>query len=128
MFVEAKTGKVISEEGRSIIVDDPTGEKFPWKPKPFTEIIADAKFIDQNEQEITWEQLQGKVTGFFFSAYRVKLMYHLNATSEIVNYDIFIIMLNAKLLLANNMQLECILHVKMHNFLPQSFHFSCRVI
>lgn len=73
VFVEAKTGKVISEEGRSIIADDPTGEKFPWKPKPFTEIMVDAKFTDKDKQEITWDQLQGKVTGFFFSAYRVNV-------------------------------------------------------
>ena len=74
VFVEAKTGKVISREGRSIIVDDPTGEKFPWKLKPFTEVIVDAKFTDQNKQEITWDQLQGKVIGFFFSAFRVNVL------------------------------------------------------
>ena len=99
VFVEATTGKVISEEGRSIIADDPTGENFPWRPKPFTEIIADAKFIDQNKQEITWEQMQGKVTGFFFSAFRVKIhdnniIYYLSVNAIQLSITLHIISIN----------------------------------
>ena len=75
IFVDGKTGKVISEEGRSIVRNDPTGEKFPWKPRPFSEIIAGAKFIDQNEKERTWGQLQGKVIGLFFSGYWVRFQF-----------------------------------------------------
>lgn len=71
IFIDGKTGKVISENGDSIIENDPTGDRFPWKPKPFSEIITGAKFIDHNGKESTWEQLQGKVIGLFFSSYSV---------------------------------------------------------
>ena len=71
IFIDGKTGKVISENGDSIIENDPTGDGFPWKPKPFSEIVTNAKFIDQNEKAITWEELQGKIIGLFFSSYSV---------------------------------------------------------
>ena len=71
IFIDGKTGKVISENGNFIIENDPTGDRFPWKPKPFSEIIAGAKFIDQNDKERTWDELQGKITGLFFSSYSV---------------------------------------------------------
>ena len=68
VFVDGKTGKLISTEGRSIVNDDPNGEQFPWKPKPFLDIVAGAKLIDQDKKEIEWDQLQGKTIGLFFSA------------------------------------------------------------
>ena len=71
VFVDGKTGKLISKEGRSIVSDDPNGEQFPWKPKPFLDIMAGAKLTDQNRKEIEWEQLQGKTIALFFSAHWV---------------------------------------------------------
>ena len=68
VFVDGKTGKLISTEGRSIVDDDPNGEQFPWKPKPFLDIVAGAKLIDQDKKEMEWDQLQGKTIGLFFSA------------------------------------------------------------
>ena len=68
IFVDGKTGKVITKDGRSIVTSDPEGERFPWKPKPFSEIVANAKFTDKNREETTWDQLKGKVIGLFFSA------------------------------------------------------------
>lgn len=74
IFVDGKTGKVISKDGRSIVTDDPRGEQFPWKPKSFPEIVVDATFIDKNKKEITWNQLQGKIIGLLFSAHWVNIL------------------------------------------------------
>ena len=71
IFVEGKTGELITKEGRSIVNDDPKGDKFPWRPKPFSEIIANAKFTDKDRRETTWDELQGKIIGFFFSCHWV---------------------------------------------------------
>ena len=71
VFVDGKTGKLISKEGRSIVSEDPNGEQFPWKPKPFLDIVAGAKFIDQDKKQTEWDQLQGKTIGLFFSAHWV---------------------------------------------------------
>ena len=71
IFVDGKTGKVISEDGESIISDDPLGQKFPWKPKPLSEIIIGKKFLDKDKKEKTWDDLEGKVIGLFFSGYWV---------------------------------------------------------
>ena len=72
VFVEGKTGKINTTEGRSIVSKDPLGEGFPWKQKTFTEIMANGKLLDQSN-EITWEQLKGKVVGLFFSRYDVSI-------------------------------------------------------
>ena len=75
IFVDGKTGELITKDGRFIIEDDPKGEQFPWRPKSFSEIVTDAKFIDKDKKEITWGQLQGKIIGFFFSGHPVSLLY-----------------------------------------------------
>ena len=74
VFVEGKTGKIITTEGRSIVSKDPLGEGFPWKQKTFTEIMAKGKLLDQNKKELKWEQLQGKLIGLFFSGYNVNIL------------------------------------------------------
>ena len=67
VFVDGKTGKLITREGREIVLSDPHGNKFPWRPPSLSEVIADCKFIGCG-QEKTWGQLKGQVIGFFFSA------------------------------------------------------------
>lgn len=69
IFVDGSTGTVITKDGRSIVSEDPTGEQFPWRPKPFLEIVKDAEFINQDKKLTTWSQLHGKTIGLFFSAY-----------------------------------------------------------
>ena len=84
IFVDGKTGKVISKDGRSIISDDPLGQKFPWKPKPFSEIIIGKKLLDKEKKDITWDDLKGKVIGLFFSGYWVSFRFsHANCISII---------------------------------------------
>lgn len=74
VFVDGKTGQLINRNGRSVVVDDPRGEDFPWRPKPLSTVMANAKFIDKDNKETTWNELQGKVVAFFFSARWVMLI------------------------------------------------------
>lgn len=69
IFVDGKTGKLINNDGRSIVDGDPFGDNFPWRSasKPILEIIADGNFVGHDMQELTWDRLQGKIIGFFFS-------------------------------------------------------------
>ena len=39
VFLDAETGKLITDEGRNIVGDDKEGKNFPWRPKPFSEIF-----------------------------------------------------------------------------------------
>ena len=72
VFVDGKTGSLITADGRSIIGDDPTGAQFPWKPQPFLEMISSGKFVNKDKEETTWGDLKGKVIGFYFSAHWVR--------------------------------------------------------
>lgn len=38
IIVDAKTGKKITDEGRSAVAADPEGKEFPWHPKPVAEL------------------------------------------------------------------------------------------
>ena len=72
VLLEADTGKTITTDGRSIVVEDPEGVNFPWKPKPLAELIGD-KFIHNNMKEVGVEAIEGKVLGLYFSAHWVSV-------------------------------------------------------
>lgn len=52
------------------MMEDPEGKEFPWKPKPFSEIIV-GKLINNSKEEVQWEDLKGKTVGVYFSAHWV---------------------------------------------------------
>lgn len=73
VFINAQTGKLISTEGRSIVMEDDQGRDFPWTPKPLSEIIA-GNFEDKEGEQKTWEDLKESrcVIGIYFSAHWVR--------------------------------------------------------
>ena len=73
VFLDAETGSLITAEGRSITMEDHEGKDFPWRPKPFTEVIASGKKFVNNkgDKETTWDELQGTCVGVYFSAHWV---------------------------------------------------------
>ena len=71
VLLDAKNGSLITADGRSVVGDDPEGTGFPWKPKPFTEMIK-GKFVNKDKEETTYEDLKGKVLGIYFSAHWVR--------------------------------------------------------
>ena len=71
ILVDGKTGELISKDGREIVVTDPKGTGFPWRPRTLSEIFEGIKFIDRDNDETTWDQLHGKIIGFFFSRHWV---------------------------------------------------------
>ena len=82
--MDGKAGSLITADGRSIVGDDPEGAQFPWKPKPFTEMISSGKFVNKDKGEITWEELQGKFIGIYFSAHWVR-----KDDTSTINLEIF---------------------------------------
>ena len=67
VFVDGMTGNLITRDGRDIIVSDPNGDKFPWSPPSFSEVIVNCKFISRDKKKTAWRQLKGKIVGIFFS-------------------------------------------------------------
>ena len=39
MFVNAENGNVITGDGRSVVMEDPEGNDFPWTPKPVLDLL-----------------------------------------------------------------------------------------
>eukprot|EP00731_Ephydatia_muelleri_P022587 Em0015g170a len=68
LFLDATDAKLITGDGRSVVMDDTTGSNFPWKPLPFTQLI-EGKFVDNKGNESSWSNLKDKVIGLYFSAH-----------------------------------------------------------
>jgi len=60
-------GNIITADGRSKIASDPQGAQFPWKPRPFKEMIGDQ--FRKGDTMVGKEAISGKVLGLYFSAH-----------------------------------------------------------
>jgi len=60
---------VITKDGRAAVSQDPTGERFPWKPKTLKEIMGSLKFVGKDGSASGPEAVQDKVLAFYFSAH-----------------------------------------------------------
>uniref|UniRef100_A0A1X7VIF4 Thioredoxin domain-containing protein n=1 Tax=Amphimedon queenslandica TaxID=400682 RepID=A0A1X7VIF4_AMPQE len=69
VFVNGEDGKTITQDGRSVVTDDPDGKDFPWAPPTLEEILLSAKFINKDEKELNWSDVKKKTVGFYFSAH-----------------------------------------------------------
>lgn len=71
VLLDGKDGKEITKEGRGMMLDDPEGKQFPWKPKSFSEIMMKVKLVNNEKTEKSFKELSGKVLGLYFSAHWV---------------------------------------------------------
>jgi nucleoredoxin len=60
-------GKTITTEGLSAVQRDTEGKHFPWKPKPFAEVIGD-RFL-KGDDVVGKEALEEKTLAIYFSAH-----------------------------------------------------------
>ena len=70
LFLDATDAKLITGDGRSVVMDDTEGSNFPWKPLPFSQMI-EGKLVDNKGNESSWSDLKDKVIGLYFSAHWV---------------------------------------------------------
>ena len=71
VLLDGGSGKVLTTDGRTIVMEDPEGKDFPWKPKKLNEAIP-GKLVDKDGVETTWSALNEDVIGIYFSAHWVK--------------------------------------------------------
>ena len=70
VLIDGITGKLISNDGRNNILDDPEGTSFPWYPKPLSDILQGELKLESKEIDCQ-QALHGKVKGLYFSAHWV---------------------------------------------------------
>ncbi|XP_030847860.1 nucleoredoxin [Strongylocentrotus purpuratus] len=68
IILDSVTGEVTCVDGVDEVKCDGEGKKFPWKSRPFPEIIT-GNFINQEMKTVTSESLKDKVLGIYFSAH-----------------------------------------------------------
>ncbi|XP_071110864.1 nucleoredoxin-like [Haliotis cracherodii] len=67
VLLDGETGKVITVDGFNHVQEDEAGNGFPWKLKPFHDVMK-GKLLHEKE-EIDASILKGKVVGLYFSAH-----------------------------------------------------------
>jgi nucleoredoxin len=67
VFVD-ETGQLLTKNGRSIVMSDADAANFPWKPKPFKEVIKGTLANNKGESVEAEEALAGKIVALQFSA------------------------------------------------------------
>ena len=72
VFLDGNTGKLITNDGRSVVMEDPTGKEFPWHPKSFTEIIH-GELVNTKGEKKSWSDIDAEVVGVYFSAHWVRV-------------------------------------------------------
>mmetsp|Transcript_38497 Transcript_38497/g.48597 ORF Transcript_38497/g.48597 Transcript_38497/m.48597 type:complete len:417 (+) Transcript_38497:142-1392(+) len=60
-------GSLITSYGREMVTEDPEGNEFPWRPKPFIQMLGTQ--FQGKEGMVDLNAIEGKYLGFFFSAH-----------------------------------------------------------
>ena len=70
IILDGETGEVITKDGREAVMEDPEGERFPWKPPTLWEAMGD-EFMSGDGESVELDALrgEGKVIGLYFSAH-----------------------------------------------------------
>lgn len=71
VLIDGDTGKLITCEGYSCVINDKDGQEFPWRPKKVQEVIQ-GKLLRSDRTEVdAMESLKGKTMCLYFSAHWV---------------------------------------------------------
>lgn len=73
VFLSGDDGHLITNDGRSIVMEDQEGKDFPWTPKPISELLNGD--LVTKDGKTTWSHLKEEVdvVGLYFSAHWVSL-------------------------------------------------------
>jgi nucleoredoxin len=66
VILNPTTGELITDDGRSAVMKDPTGDKLPWIPPTFAEALGTEFWSGDNKVGV--EAIAGKTLGLYFSA------------------------------------------------------------
>ena len=66
VMLNAKNGQFITVDGKILIMEDPDGERFPWRELDF---LSKANYTNWNNEVVTWDSIAEKcdVLGVYFS-------------------------------------------------------------
>lgn len=70
VFIDSKTCRLITTDGRNNVLDDPEGQHFPWPPRPLADILKGPLRCATGDVEAD-QALKGKIKGLYFSAHWV---------------------------------------------------------
>lgn len=91
VLIDGDTGKLITCEGYSCVINDKDGQEFPWRPKKVQEVIQ-GKLLRSDRTEVdAMESLKGKTVCLYFSAHWVSwssIMCTSNSDSSLITLSI----------------------------------------
>jgi len=71
VILDGATGETITTDGRSEVMSDPEGTKFPWKPPTFFEALGDEFLKGTDGETVSIDEVRegSKYIGLYFSAH-----------------------------------------------------------
>ena len=69
LVIVDKEGTTITTDGRSEVMSDMQGERFPWVPPTFQGVVKDLTLTRNDGTEVAYSSLAGKTVGIYFSAH-----------------------------------------------------------
>merc|ERR1719277_1013119 len=67
VIINPADGSIITKDGRTRVMSDPTGEQFPWIPPTMPEAMPN-QFL-KGEELVDKSVIEGKTLGIYFSAH-----------------------------------------------------------
>ena len=71
VLLDSVTGRVISKNGRDLLLQDPGGRNFPWRPRPITQVFAGVSLVDPEGKSVDYQDLKDGYKAIYFSAHWV---------------------------------------------------------
>lgn len=70
IIIDGENGDILTANGRSKVSSDSKAKDFPWRPPPFSEVIA-GKLVNKDSKEVDVNEAfkDGKSVGIYFSAH-----------------------------------------------------------
>lgn len=69
VLVDSRSGHVLTRAGREKVTSDPEGHHFPWRPRTVGDILASARLVDPQGQEVAHDTIKNAYKGLYFSAH-----------------------------------------------------------
>merc|ERR1711939_636610 len=69
ILLDGETGHILNKDGRTVLMGDATGTKFPWRQKPVQDLLGNVVLNCKGDEINREEALQDKYLALYFSAH-----------------------------------------------------------
>ncbi|KAG7158622.1 Nucleoredoxin-like [Homarus americanus] len=69
VFIDSRSGRLLTKAGREMVTSDPEALTFPWRPRPIGDLLASTSLVDTQGQQVSYDTVKDSYKGLYFSAH-----------------------------------------------------------